>query len=1199
MTAPTLRLGPFDLIRAFGRGAMGEVWHARHRAQGVDVAIKLLHGSTARDPWAVEAFRNEVRAVAGLSHPGIVTVVDHGLVPRDSDLATQGHNAPGTPYLVMEFVHGRPMNRFVGRMSWNQVRSILLQLLDALAHSHARGVVHRDLKPGNVLLCLPGGKLPSAKHLQPNQPLEVKLTDFGLAQAVDRHSAADAVVAGTPAYMAPEQLQGSWRDQGPGTDLYSIGCLGWAMATGTPPFGKDQPFEEALHCHLHLAPPPFKPVIPVPPGFEAWLRRLLAKSISDRFPRAADAAWGLTELSGQSTRIGGDEEPDEGPTTLASVPFGHPAMELIDDEPTERQPRGVERKVIVQHTRQTGNIDQRRGTPVPETWRHPIRSATIDNLYGVGLNLFGLRKPPMVGRTDERDLLWGALRDVYETGVGQAIILEGPAGVGRSRLGGWLCERADEVGAARVLTALHDEDTIATSGLAPMVMRYLRCTGLEYAGVRERLAGMFPEGDTLHDDIDALATFLAPQTAPEDTPWARRLTYPRERFSLVRRLLERESAGHSSDEWEAVAVVWLDDAHLGSDTLDFCRFLIEIQTADPLPVLLLISVQPQALSDPDRFREAEVLEGIRSHPRTRTLPLGPLPEDHHARLVRSLLGMDGELVEQLAARTAGNPQFAVQLVGEWVKGGLLQPGAHGFTLREGATVDLPADMERVWTERRERLLVGLTAEDAQALEVSAVLGMEFDKAEWTDACKAAGIDAHPRIIERLTAQRLITPRNGADPKGWVFVHSMLRESLIRRARLGGRLLKHHKACATMLEERIGTRPGIPERLGRHLLMAGHVVPALGRLLEGAEERRRSGEAAAALRLLEYRERALRSLDLPTEDELWGLGWVERVEIDLEDGDPNECELLLGRAEAAAVRNNWARVTQRATLVRGRLHRLAGRMHEALRALDEARISARRAQDPDLEAQAWLETGITHLRLGHANEARKCVQSARGLFSMLHNDHGIARSELTLGRVALLAREPDDAERFFRQAHDEFQSSGARGNAAECRNGLGDVERMRGKNDKAEALFRASLADMEAIAHNTSALPRLNIAILMVERGAYIEARRLIEPALLSTAVRTRPVLAVAAHLVLLAPVAAAGDWAAWDHHVGRAGSMLATTGLVDRDFALLAQLGAEQAVRKGEPDRARSAWGLAYQQHEALGEKDRLAAIEARVRALT
>ena len=113
MAAPHLKLGPFDFDRAVGRGAMGEVWLARHRVQGVEVAIKLLHGTTVCDPWALEAFRNEVRAVADLEHAGIVAVVDHGIVPGHSNIATEGHFEAGTPYLVMEFVHGQNLNQIL------------------------------------------------------------------------------------------------------------------------------------------------------------------------------------------------------------------------------------------------------------------------------------------------------------------------------------------------------------------------------------------------------------------------------------------------------------------------------------------------------------------------------------------------------------------------------------------------------------------------------------------------------------------------------------------------------------------------------------------------------------------------------------------------------------------------------------------------------------------------------------------------------------------------------------------------------------------------------------------------------------------------------------------------------------------------------------------------------------------------------
>ena len=1197
MSAPPLRLGPFDIHRAVGRGAMGEVSLALHRTQGTEVAIKILHGTTARDPWAVEAFRNEVRAVAALSHPGIVSVVDHGVVEASSDLVTQGHFPEGTPYLVMEFVKGRPMNRFVGRLSWNQIRAVLLQLLDALAHSHARGVVHRDLKPGNVLLTHPGGRLPSVRRLQPNHPLEVKLTDFGLAQALDRHSAADAVVAGTPAYMAPEQLQGRWRDQGPWTDLYAVGCLAWAMATGRPPFGKDQPFEDALHDHLHRAPPPFRPVVPVPPGFEGWLRRLLAKTFEDRFPRAADAAWGLAQLSGERGRVGGGI-PAEPTPVLVDEELDDTDYEDyfdVDDQPTEITESPTTRPVLVRHDRDEAP-PERAGTPVPLTWRRQGKATEIEPLFGVGLNLFGIRPPPFVGRMAERDLLWQSLRDVYDKGVGQAVILEGSAGVGLSRLGRWLCQRADEVGAARVFTARHGAAEDGTSGLVPMVARYLRCSGLDRTAIRDRLVRAFPHGDVLHDEIDGLTELLSPDDS--DGEWARRFRYPRERFALVRRLLEREATGHSTDDWEAVVVLWLDDAHLGSDTLDFCRFVLESQTADPLPILLLISAHTEALADAVHHREAEILAAISDHPRTQTVPLAPLAETDHTRLVQALLGMEGELVEQVAARTAGSPLFAVQLVGDWISRGLLRPGQDGFTLDPTASVELPSDIGRVWGDRVERLVIGLKASEAGALELAAVLGAEVDRAEWETACRLAGLEPSHRLLERLAAQRLVDLEGDPEPTRFAFTHAMLREALIQRAGQARRLEGHHQSSAQMLQDRAESRRGVSERLGRHLLMSGHVVPALGKLLEGARERRASGEAAAARRLLDYRERALKRLDLPHSDALWGLGWVERAELDLESDLTSRTDDLLQRCETAAVEFGWTRVAARAAVARGRMHLLAGRLQQAIDSLDGARTEALRLAEPQLAARAGVELGSVYLRQGEAKRALDAFQAAQDIYRDLDDAHGIASCMWQAGRVGLAQGDVARAVATIPEAHARFEAVGARWSAAECVNGLGDLARLQGDTDTAEARYREALAEMEAIAHASAVYPRLNLGVVLVERGAHVEARRLIEPLLRSAAIRARPALAAGAHLILLSPVAAAGDWAAWDHHVGRAGGLLASTGIIDRDNAHLARLGGEQAVLGGEVDRARSAFGLAWQQLQALHDTEGLAEVEALVRAL-
>ncbi|MCA9540253.1 MAG: protein kinase, partial [Myxococcales bacterium] len=164
-TRRSIPLGPFDLLRPVERGGMSAVWRAVHRARHTSVAIKAVTAPIGREHDFRAWFAGEVRAVARLDHPTIVRVHDHGEISAEVADATGGRLPEGAPYMVMEWLGGGPLRRRRALMDWPQVRRILLALLDALAHAHARGVVHRDLKTDNILLADRG-------------PV---LSDFGLA----------------------------------------------------------------------------------------------------------------------------------------------------------------------------------------------------------------------------------------------------------------------------------------------------------------------------------------------------------------------------------------------------------------------------------------------------------------------------------------------------------------------------------------------------------------------------------------------------------------------------------------------------------------------------------------------------------------------------------------------------------------------------------------------------------------------------------------------------------------------------------------------------------------------------------------------------------------------------------------------------------------------------------------------------------
>lgn len=263
----------FKLITPIGRGGSAEVWKALDPVDDSEVAIKVLVHEVARSARFQTLLRNEVRAVARLSHPNLVRMLDVGTLGPEVELSTEGRLVAGSPFLAMELLRGGSLLPLTVRpRAWPVLQSILETLLDALAHAHARGVVHLDIKPSNVMR-------------RSEDDTDVALTDFGIAWI-----ARDPVPigSGTPAYAAPEQLIGDGRDVGPVTDLFALGCLAWELITGRPPFDDADP-----HARAFATPGQLEARMAVPPHVEPWLRRLLDPAPRRRFESAYAARCAL------------------------------------------------------------------------------------------------------------------------------------------------------------------------------------------------------------------------------------------------------------------------------------------------------------------------------------------------------------------------------------------------------------------------------------------------------------------------------------------------------------------------------------------------------------------------------------------------------------------------------------------------------------------------------------------------------------------------------------------------------------------------------------------------------------------------------------------------------------------------------------------------------------------------------------------
>lgn len=265
----TLFADRYEILAQAGKGGMGHVYRARHLTMQKHVALKLL-GTDVTGDFEVR-FMREARAVARLDHPNCIRIFDHGRA------------AEGTQYIAMEHLDGETLlaSLAASRLPLSRALSITRQLLLALAHAHGQGVIHRDVKPENVMLTRAGTR--------------AVLIDFGLASIADEAAlTGNGMCLGSPSYLAPERLLGQPHDIR--TDLYAIGVILYEMVAGVRPFAGDSP-EETMRLALHRPPRPLRAVRrDVPAVLERVIRRALAKDPSRRFADAEEMLLALADV---------------------------------------------------------------------------------------------------------------------------------------------------------------------------------------------------------------------------------------------------------------------------------------------------------------------------------------------------------------------------------------------------------------------------------------------------------------------------------------------------------------------------------------------------------------------------------------------------------------------------------------------------------------------------------------------------------------------------------------------------------------------------------------------------------------------------------------------------------------------------------------------------------------------------------------
>jgi len=705
----------YDVLGVLGEGGMGIVYRCRDRSTQQLVAIKRVippPGNLAHE--YVMWFYKEARALAALNHPNIVRAHDFGQL-RD-----------GSPFLAMELVTGASLHDLThARLGFPVIWSVVDQILAALAHAHARGVIHGDLKPSNVLV-EPHG----------DEPPTVHVLDFGLAwlrlDAQDERLSgakpmefAPHAGAGTPGYMAPEQIQHEMHHVCGATDLYALGCVLYRLLGGKAPFSGNS--KELLRVHAFDPPPELKPVIDLPDGVAGYVMRLLAKRPWDRWEFAAEAraAWA-------AWRPGAE---------VKSFRFQPP------------QPRGGSEPAPP--TRPSGAQ-----SPNPDLEPAPDRPP----------GLLSIRPSPLVGREEVRSTLRQVSNELVE-GEGpphRLVMLVGPAGSGKSRVAEWMCEVAHEEGAMVPLRARYRAIRSPLDGMLGAVLSYYNFERVDRQAIERSLLDRWK---VRRDDkngrawVAGAAEWLRP-AGPDQAIGPSGIRFTLDTLD-TRRMVIRYTLRKIARK--RPLLFWLDDLHnAGPATIDGLLRILEDEPDQRILMLVTARSEEVALGT----SAAERLRQLREATSGNVIDVQPLTPERTVELIRSSIPLDDAAVEEAARRSRGNPLFALQQLHAWALSGHMEFSGNTYKVPGDVLAVRPQTTAELWDSR----LAAVPEQHRLAAYAAATLGGDVRRNVLHALLSSLGQPADSAMQGLANAEVLI-PRG---PGRYSWPHELLQEHLLAR-----------------------------------------------------------------------------------------------------------------------------------------------------------------------------------------------------------------------------------------------------------------------------------------------------------------------------------------------------------------------------------------------------------------------------------
>ncbi len=847
---------------------MGSVWLARSARTGGHCAIKVLSLRNDRRGSAERSFNREVRAMARLSHPGVIEVHDYGRTPK------------GSPFVAMEYVPGASLHAYArGPWSWGRLWNLVDSLLGGLGHAHARDMVHRDLKPGNVLLI--------ADRVGPGS---VKLVDFGIAIAASDAGRAARRIEGTPAYIAPEAAKGEVAAIGPWTDVYSLGVLLFEILTGDLPF-------HGRHLLAHHQRSPVPPVeirsdVEAPAGIVAIVERMLEKSPVRRF-RSVSAVRSAFE------QLGPSPEP---------LPFGAPptaaSLSWLEDEP---------------ETLEEDNLEPMRGAAGPA--------------------IFHLREPPLAGREDAQRLLREAARAAIDGAGPRVVLIEGEAGLGKSRLARWLREGLEEGGRMRTLLIRSEPQTSGGGGLRQSL---LRSFGAPLAG-REDADRIFDEtladGEARQNAVEVLWPAADENLADEG--------YIARAARLIRDVVA-----------DAPFLLWADDAQWSPEGR-VLRLVDRLARPDGPPRLVMVVT----LSPSQRTTVRAARRALLARANCEVIALEPVSPLALAPALEALAPLPPGIAEAACVQAAGNPLIALEAVRSYLE-------AEGLG-------SAPSDPSEVLQQRIDRATQGPGgAELRSALSRATLLGRSFTIQPLTRLAAVSGDVLAPNLpssreqleslIERAVAGGLAVEQG---PGRWRFSHDLVRSQFREICRKASNWPDLNLAAAELKADRGRLDPtGIElEMVARHRWEGKQHVEALRQGLEGV--RRLTGAG-----LMGHASAFVRRL----------LDWDDRVHL-LSPTDRGELRMLGSDAAEHAGQPDEAERHALAAVGVAQRNRLP-----ALGARAASRIGVLKIHEDDIEtAERWLWDALRFARESGDAKARSNAHLSLGRFYEHRSQHDLA------------------------------------------------------------------------------------------------------------------------------------------------------------------------------------------------------------------